>query len=206
MNGPENMQLHAIKAFVRLRSWTTALLDEAAGPAVALQAAAAWFRSAARGQETAEGPYAHLYYKAADIVSHNAVGEQRRRPQDIILTIPGPTSEQSAFLAQLYSVIYMMALYAEWTEDEVRLIMAAIGGVEHSKIITVRAMLDKIMEGPVGPSLRRAVEALNGHKCLGDDKCAQASVLWEDEDKRSDRWLSVTMGWEGRSPWPVSGS
>lgn len=193
MSGRNEHLFIITKTYVRLKSWTTGLLDEAAGPAVALQALSALFLHAARGMTTPVGPYAYLYYSAADIVWQEASNDLRRMPAEISEAIITPSSSQLCDLSRLYSVVYMASMFGEWTDDEMLLIAKHIAKSEYSKMISIRQMVEAIMESPAGPSIRRAVDAMNVHQCVGDEKCARASMLWEDEDGRSADWRQVRV-------------
>lgn len=193
MNGEEDLRYQGIKAFVRLREWAIGHCDEAAGPAVALQGVSVWFMNAARGRPTISGPWALLYWKTADIVWFEKGNTAPAMPFEIANSVPTPTSEQVAVMSRLYSVVYMLALYGEWSDDDVTDIAAAIGTLSFDRMITVRLMIKELMDGKAGLPLRRAVDALNEHRCVGDDRCALSSVLWENEDQKSAQWLDARI-------------
>lgn len=185
-----HIQILVSKAFVRLRSWTTAHLDEAAGPAVALQATAKWTMHAAHGGHTLNGPYRHLYVLAADIMSQQYSSRMINVGQYLLNSIPKPSTQQSCDLARLYAIVYQFSLFGDWTEDEIKLVSTSIEQCEHGKLVSVRDMVSMIVNGPAAHPIRCAVEAVQEHKCVGDDKCTKASILWEDEANRSQAWQS----------------
>jgi len=187
---PNTLRIMGTKAFVRLKSWTTSLTDEAAGPAIAHQAVSAWFLHAARGRATTNGPYAQLYTDAADIIWAETKDKYDNSGVGLIARILKPSSEQYCELARLYSVVYMMALYAQLTEDEMLLIAAALAQPSVAPIVSTTMLIETIMNSPAGPTLRRALVALESHQCHGDDNCARAAILWEDEERRSEEWVN----------------
>ena len=181
--------LAGTKAFIRLRSWCQSLADEVRGADAAVSACARWFDNAARGVETAFGPYELLYTAAAHELWANGGAFDEGSVQNLLAKIPAPGGQQYQDLSRLYSIFYMAALHGEWTEEEITIMSNRIVGVPQHPWLGTREIRMAIMEGDAGPFLRRAVEVLDQHTCVGSDACSKASILWEDEDARSAFWV-----------------
>jgi hypothetical protein len=164
----------------------------AADPTATLAAAAAcsaWFTGAALGEPTVSGPYANLYYLAADELWRHKDPWGVMTSAQLVDDIPIPGTRRSCELARLYSVVGMARHYGRWNTADVAYLAEQIKTFIPESWGWIDLAAKIIDGGSAGRLLRCAVEALDQHSCTSDDYCITAGRLAADEDLRGEQWI-----------------
>lgn len=189
MNRGEQLQTAWFDAHQELRvflsKWFTA--DEALP--MASTACGWWIERAADGEQPSTGPYVALYASAV-AVANVQISMFGALKMDIAAShIPVNTSMLPYQLSKIHTDIWRAAQLLSWDRKTIRRVSKGITRVWPISATSWREMGLEPLGNLVPPLVRRAVDVLSEHECLGCKICDETAVRWEDADRRTEVWF-----------------
>lgn len=172
-----------------LQGWAAAYVPQEASHKVARFAIARLFQFACIAWETTEGVYAEVGDVALSLLIREAwiAGEITLGSPQGNIPIPGRAFLDD--LARLYSNVYQMSYFANWTCREKEVIAMAIRRHDPKMHDPLYLNMHIMGDAEALPLLRRALEAMDEHNCSDSLVCDAASDIWADEARRQDVWV-----------------
>lgn len=189
MNRGEQLQTAWFDAHQELRvflsKWVTA--DEALP--MASTACGWWIERAADGEQPSTGPYVALYASAVSVVNLQ-ISMHGTIPLDVAAVhIPVNTSMLPYQLSKIHTDIWRAAQLLSWDRKTIRRVSKGITRVWPVSATSWGNMGLEPLGNLVPPLVRRAVDVLSEHECLGCKVCDETAVRWENADRRTEEWF-----------------
>ncbi len=200
MNREEQLSAAWWEAHQGLRTYAETWVDVDQARRVASSACALWVQAAADGTEPRVGPYANLYGCAYILMTTLSMAFVMPTEEQAQAAIPLNTTLLPYQLSKIHTDIWKAAQFLHWDRKTVHRVargMSLVWPVSDSGWAPLGAQ----QLGPLVPPLvRRAVETLEHHRCLGCKICDEATVRWESADRATEEWFTARrLSREGES-------
>jgi len=190
VNRGEQLQTAWWNAHQELREYVEPFVTIDQARHVASLAVGYWVEMAADGHQPATGPYGQLFAAAYGCIKAITAMTDEDSIEKMEDRVPADNSMLPYQLSKIYVDIWKASQLLSWDRKTIHRLgrgAAVVWPVSDGGWAELGVTpLGKL----VPPLVRRAVEVLDLHQCIGCNICAQAALRWEQADSHTEAWAT----------------